>query len=414
MKKAKVVLGTIGVLFGLLSCKKIPSVSSVIPPIAKEPIPKSMVFSTHWIKANFHAHGNSDLIDNDGTETPMQLHQALQKQGIDFSAHTIHSSRNMQSKRAQKAFRLQREKEDALVIKGLVHMVGEELTVAPGPNYKKEHHVLGAVLPGNLNHVSLIGNAGFVPDETSLSAACQQVHQQKGICIVNHPGFRSGAGPRPMMWEEGLWESPKNRGDVDALEVYNGMAMGTLGVDFENRYLEATSYRGLGMHIAATASADTHGPESVKNILQRIGHLTELAQFFGVAASHSDHPRPELQAMTWLAAPTAELSAVIHALKQRKTIAVYALASMKLEFPQLGQVYKTDQVQLDVQFENPVTELLLYKNGVVWKRWYAETQVHVDDEVLENTAYVFVGRRGEGKFTTSAVWFEPSAGTRKK
>ena len=60
-----------------------------------------------------------------------------------------------------------------------------------------------------------------------------------------------------MMWEEGLWERPENRAVIDGLEVYNGQGLVLTGIDFEDRYLEATAYRRLGLRIAAVSASGT-------------------------------------------------------------------------------------------------------------------------------------------------------------
>lgn len=96
---------------------------------------------------------------------------------------------------------------------------------------------------------------GFVPSKTPLARACEQVHREGGVCIVNHPG------PGPMMWEAGLWEAQGAR--VGALEVYNGQALAAAGLHFEALYLQATVYSGLGLRLAAVTGADTHGPQAV-------------------------------------------------------------------------------------------------------------------------------------------------------
>ena len=121
--------------------------------------------------------------------------------------HTPHSTLN---RGRGAALRAQRALEEGLALPGLTVAVGEELTVAPGPRFQAETAVMGHAAPGNLNHLSLFGMRGFVPSETSLARACEQVHREGGVCIVNHPG------PGPLMWEPGLWESQGAR--VDALD----------------------------------------------------------------------------------------------------------------------------------------------------------------------------------------------------
>src|SRR4051812_22414679 len=190
-----------------------------------------------WIHANFHGHAASTTLNDDGSEQPAELHRALRARGFDFSAHTAHSTLNTDGD-PQARFALQRAREEHLGIDGLTTALGEELTVEAGPNYKKQTRVLGRAAPGNLNHLSLVGIKHLVPSGTPMATACAQVHAEGGLCLVNHPG------PGPMMWEDGLWESPVTRGFVDGLEVYNGQAMASVGIEFEERYREATAYAG--------------------------------------------------------------------------------------------------------------------------------------------------------------------------
>ena len=120
------------------------------------------------------------------------------------------------------------------------------------------------------------------------------MHADGGVCIVNHPG------PGPMMWEEGYWEAPGNRGHIDALEVYNGEALAAVGVDFESRYREATAYRGLGLKLAATTGADTHGPKSVARAQAKLAGIAGGAagKLVRLMMPSSSSARPELDAAT--------------------------------------------------------------------------------------------------------------------
>src|SRR4051812_20703873 len=90
----------------------------------------------HWIRANFHAHSARDRLRDDGSETPLELHRALRAHGFDFSVHSAHSTVNL-GPDAAASFRAQAADEAALEVPGLTHVLGEELTVAPGPSYQK-------------------------------------------------------------------------------------------------------------------------------------------------------------------------------------------------------------------------------------------------------------------------------------
>src|SRR5512135_714329 len=108
-----------------------------------------------WIHANFHGHAASTQLKDDGAEPPAELHRTMRARGFDFSVHSAHSTVN-QDAAAQAHFEAERDKEEHLGIEGLTVLVGEELTVAHGPRYQKQTHVLGRAAPGNLNHVTLL------------------------------------------------------------------------------------------------------------------------------------------------------------------------------------------------------------------------------------------------------------------
>ncbi|HEX6836148.1 MAG TPA: hypothetical protein VF334_06220, partial [Polyangia bacterium] len=253
-----------------------------------------------WLRVNFHAHARAELVEDDGTESAEALHRAARAAGFDVDVHSPHCNTNDPDEAARWAEA--RAAEAKLAVPGLTIAVGQELTVADGPSFAQRTTVLGRPAPGNLDHLTLVGNTALAPfRKLTPAAACERVHDEGGICIVNHPG------PGPMMWEEGYWEAPKNRAHIDALEVYNGQAMAAVGVEFESRYREATAYRGLGIKIAATTGADTHGPRSVARAQAKVASLA------GGAGSKLLHlmlpsvatPRPELGAATLVSADGA-------------------------------------------------------------------------------------------------------------
>ncbi len=354
-----------------------------------------------WWRANFHAHAGKQLVDDDGSETPAALHQALAKRGFHFSAHTPHSTL-AGGYGAEAAWRKQRIAETALSREGLTVTVGQELTVAPGPAFLARTHVLGREAPGNLDHLSLIGSERFVPSGTPLLDACRATHDGGGICIVNHPG------PGPMMWEEGLWEAPAHRGVIDALEVYNGQALAVTGVDFEGRYREATSYKGLGMKIAATAGADTHGPASVErarghlHLFGKAAHVLEA-----LAPPPSEKGRPELDAATLVEARMPSLAEIVAAVKERRTVATYRMEKITVDCPGLGEVKAGGDVKLHFGVGRPVAEITLYREGELVKQWHDVASVDFAETITQPAAYVFSVRDGAGRLTTSAIWYQP-------
>jgi hypothetical protein len=361
------------------------------------------VLALIWITANFHAHAANDLLRDDGSETPAQLHRALKARGFDFSVHSAHSVFN---EKAEEEFREQRAAE-ARAVPGMTCVLGEELTVAGGPNFQESTKVLGKNAPGNLNHLTVFGMKELIPTGTPVAEACERAHAGGGVCLVNHPG------PGPMMWEEGLWESEarraKPRGKIDGLEVYNGQALSAIAIDFESRYLEATAYSGLGLKIAAVTGADTHGPKSVERARAKVAGLGMAGKLLKLVAPGSSEPRAELEAATRVLAESSSETAVIEALKARRTIATYAMRGVRAELPGLGEVKRTGDVELHLTLSRAVGEIVLYKDGKEAQRWSRVSEARFTEKIAQPAAYVFAARDGAGRLLTSAIWYEPDA-----
>lgn len=353
-----------------------------------------------WIRANLHGHCVNDRLRDDGDEAPLHLHQAVRDRGADFSLHTPHSSMNHGVTGAE-PLRAQREAEVHLHVPGLTIAVGQELTVRDGPNYKTRLRVLGRDVPGHLNHLTVLGAAEFYPSELPLSEVCDRIHRAGGVCIVNHPG------PGPLMWEEGLWELPENRGKVDGIEVYNGQALASVGIDFESRYREATAYKGLGMRVAAIASADTHGPAAVDRVRRLLLGVEGAGKFLGFLAPPPTKPRPDLDAMTLLGASGASQADVIAAIRARRTVATYGMRDLSFDLPGLGEVRHGAEVELRLRLSRKVASITLYREGEPVHTWSDTAAVEWRERVKRPTAYVFGGRDGLERFMTSALWQEP-------
>ncbi|HWE28552.1 MAG TPA: hypothetical protein VHB97_11150 [Polyangia bacterium] len=353
-----------------------------------------------WLRANFHAHAAATEVEDDGSETPAELHKAVRAAGFDFSVHSPHCNTRDPDEAAR--YQAERADEGQLQIRGLTIAVGQELTIADGPHYARNTTVLGHAAPGNLNHVTLVGNATLAPFRALTPAqACDRVHADGGICIVNHPG------PGPMMWEEGYWEAPGNRGKIDALEVYNGQALSAVGIDFEQRYREATAYRGLGIKIAATTGADTHGPKSVARAQAKLAAFGGASKLLGLLAPAPQSARPELDAATLVYADGNTTAQVIAAVKARRTIAVYAMPRLTVALDGLGEVRRTRDVHLAMKLSRKVGEVTLYREGVPVKTWQDVDAVAWDETIAAPAAYVFGARDGGGRMMTSAIWYEP-------
>jgi len=355
------------------------------------------IFALIWITANFHAHAANDKLRDDGAETPQQLHRALKARGFDFSVHSAHSVFN---EKAQEEFREQRAAE-ARAVPGMTCVLGEELTVAGGPNFQESTKVLGKNAPGNLNHLTVFGMKELIPTGTPVAEACERAHAGGGVCMVNHPG------PGPMMWEEGLWEAPANRGKIDGLEAYNGQALSAIAIDFEGRYLEATAYSGLGLKIAAVTGADTHGPKSVERARAKVAGLGMAGKLLKLVAPGSSEPRAELDAATRVLAESASETAVIDAIKARRTIATYAMRGLRADLDGLGEVKRTGDVELHLKLSRAVGEIVLYKDGKEAQRWSRAAEARFAEKITTPVAYVFAARDGAGRLLTSAIWYEP-------
>jgi hypothetical protein len=375
---------------------------ALVASVARADVPAASKPPLRWVRVNFHAHATREHVDDDGVETTLALHTALRAAGFDVSIHTPHCT-NDKPPDAEASFAQERAAEEQLRIKGLTVAVGQELTVRDGPNYAKRTMVLGRTAPGNLNHLTIIGNQHFLPPrELTPRQACDRVHADGGLCLVNHPG------PGPMMWEEGYWEAPENRAHIDALEVYNGQALASVGIDFENRYREATSYRGLGLKIAATTGADTHGPKSVAHVKAKLAGLAGPAsRLIRIIMPQSESTRPELGAATLVLAASDKLEDVIAAVKARRTVATYALPNLRVTSDGLGEVKRTGEVHLILTLSRRLDEITLYREGAPVQTWHDTDRVEWQEHVDAPTAYVFGARDRSGRLLTSATWYEP-------
>ena len=348
-----------------------------------------------WIRANLHAHtgDRTPFIGDDGYLSPAVLHKSFHAAGVQLSVHTPHSTRNRDAD-AARAFERQAVHERRFP--GAV--LGEELTVASGPNYRAWKRVAGVQLPGNLNHLGLVGIRRFVPDGTPLAEACDAAHGDGGVCIVFHPG------PGPLMWEPGLWERPGHRGRIDAIEVYNGLALTSAGLHFEQRYRDAIAYAGLGMRVAAVAGADVHGPDEPARTRKRFGLLAMLPL-----------PSPaeqlgERAALTVAAARDSRLASVLDALRARRTVATFGLVDLALECADLGQVRHTGAVDLRLRLLRSVDRVRLWREGKPLREWSHTSEVRYQERLDRPASYSFSIEDGAGRAQTSGIWYEPPPG----
>ena len=215
-----------------------------------------------------------------------------------------------------------------------------------------------------------------------------------------------------MMWEEGYWEAPANRGHIDGLEVYNGQALGAVGIDFEKRYREATAYRGLGLKIAATtgsrhARAGVGGEDAVEAGGISPGRRKKLVHMMLPTATSA---RPELDVATLVQVDGGGdvTAAVIAALKARRTIATNALPNLTVTLDGLGETRRTHDVHLQLKLSRRLGEVTLYREGMAVQAWRDTDAVDFAETIMTPAAYVFGARDGSaGRLLTSAIWYEP-------
>ena len=83
-----------------------------------------------WLRANFHAHAAAEEVEDDGTETPAELHKAVRAAGFDFSVHSPHCNTRVADEAAR--YEAARSDEAEVAVRGLTIAVGQELTIATG------------------------------------------------------------------------------------------------------------------------------------------------------------------------------------------------------------------------------------------------------------------------------------------
>src|SRR6478672_10493742 len=120
-----------------------------------------VVLALVWLRVNFHAHAATPLVEDDGTEEPAALHAAVRAAGFDVSVYTPHCNPNRTDQTA--GYDELRAETARTTVRGLTAAVGQELTVANGPKFARQTMVLGRHAPGNLNHLTLVGNRSILP-----------------------------------------------------------------------------------------------------------------------------------------------------------------------------------------------------------------------------------------------------------
>jgi hypothetical protein len=177
-----------------------------------------------WVKACFHAHSQpEDGFSDDGLDTPAELATRLAAAGFDVAYHTPHA--NPASPQAAADWLAARTSDAALTTPTLLVATGEELTVPPGPNFHGSYSLLGQRLPGNLDHLALIGIEQHVPYLSTIRRAARLLMPPAGfaLSITRGRAPRNGSptiGKRPptavrstrsrstTAWPTRRWASP--------------------------------------------------------------------------------------------------------------------------------------------------------------------------------------------------------------
>jgi len=179
------------------------------------------------------------------------------------------------------------------------------------------------------------------------------------------------------MWEAGYWDRPGLRDKIDAIEVCNGQIMHALPMDSFALYLRATKYSGWGVKLAAVGGTDSHSPEAVPEIATLV-----------VAANDSE-------------------SALVEAVRRRKTYVVFRLLDLRLRCEQLGETLPTGDVDLTLVCSRKVKRITLYREGRSVANWADTDRAEFKETITDNAAYAWRVFDGSGRAYSSAIWYEP-------
>jgi hypothetical protein len=241
-----------------------------------------------------HSHTKSEPFTNDdGSQTLASQADIASAAGYDVIFHTPHSD----YKSGPQKWLQQREHEHN-GLWSLLRYLGEEVTVAKGPNWANANG------RKNNDHLGVVGQDGWIPHQLAMKAASERAHATGAVVTLNHPG------PSPGMWEAGYWTRPAIHDKLDAIEVCNGQLMHFMRVDFFPLYQHAVSYGGWAVKLAAVGGTDSHAAK--------------------------DAP----QVATLVVAPDDAEAALVEAIRQRQTYVVYQLLDLRLHCDQLGQTIR--------------------------------------------------------------------------
>jgi hypothetical protein len=310
---------------------------------------------------DLHSHARSGpFVRDDGKEKLDEQADRFGRAGFHAVFHTPHSDLT----KDPELWKRQREHER----RGqwpLDRFLGEEVTVEKGP--------LWAVILGRRNndHLGVVGQDEWITHALPVKAVCEWAHAMGATVTVNHPG------PGPSMWEAGYWHRPGLRDRIDAIEVCNGRIMHALPLDFFALYLQAVTYRGWGLKVAAVGGTDTHSASEV----------------------------PEVG--TFVVARTLSERSVADAIRNCRTFVAYRLLDLRLRCPQLGRTIRSGDVSLSLTCSRRVQRIDLLREGKEAKHWTDTDRAEFDEVVSRNTAYAWRVLDGEGRVFSSAIWYEP-------
>jgi len=331
-----------------------------------------------WIKANFHAHGQRDLVYDDGRLAPADLHQVYARAGYDLSIHSAHTM----SRAFTAADWATQRAQEAGTIGSTRTALGQEVTVANGPRFWGGLNIgsLRSIAKNN-NHMGAFGHDQAVGHGLSVAAAADAAHAAGAATTVNHPG------PGPGMWEWGYWDLPGNREKFDAIEVYNGYLLSVVGYfgfgTFEGVYRRATSPQGYDLKLAVSAGTDAHGDKAHRST------------------------------GCWVLAASNDPLDVAQAVKERKTVAItgHGFQSLRIvSVAHLGEVIQAGQADLGIELDRKVRKVVLWKNGAKVKTWRRTKSVRHRVTTSAKACYVWTATGdflGRDRLMTSGIWLEP-------
>ncbi len=328
------------------------AVPPVRPAAENADAPRPLICDLHSHASPWKGVGDSGSL---APEDSLALHAAKGYDVVVWSPHSDFATRGAERMRAfAGALALMPLRKGKTVLR-----LGLELTLEPGPNYRK---TLGV---GNNDHLGFVGLKVPLPHGLSWRAAFELAHAHSALGTINHPG------PGPAEWEEGYWQKPDLLPLADGLECYNGR-LAALGRFEEAAYRWAVS---RGARLFCTGGTDFHKRDDPLRVATAV------------------YVRPG--------------EGLLDALRARRTVALSDTAlAPPLAVAHLGEVVVGEKVKLSIEFEREMDRVFLYRGEKVFKRF--ENVKKAEAEVpCSGDAWSWWFRSGRMRGQTSAVWTMP-------